>query len=115
VDVILFLIKELKKMVLFIYTRKGCCICDKLKNDLNNININNFNPKLEILEVDIDRFDLYKNDFKKYDHQVPVLALQLTESKEIIELPRVSPRLKGLQLDNWLKKNINQILVKASK
>ena len=113
--VILFLIKELKKMVLFIYTRKGCCICDKLKNDLNNININNFNPKLEILEVDIDRFDLYKNDFKKYDHQVPVLALQLTESKEIIELPRVSPRLKGLQLDNWLKKNINHILVKASK
>ena len=114
-DVILFLIKELKKMVLFIYTRKGCCICDKLKNDLNNININNFNPKLEILEADIDRFDLYKNDFKKYDHQVPVLALQLTESKEIIELPRVSPRLKGLQLDNWLKKNINHILVKASK
>ena len=114
-DVILFLIKELKKMVLFIYTRKGCCICDKLKNDLNNININNFNPKLEILEVDIDRFDLYKNDFKKYDHQVPVLALQLTESKEIIELPKVSPRLKGLQLDNWLKKNINHILVKASK
>ena len=114
-DVILFLIKELKKMVLFIYTRKGCCICDKLKNDLNNININNFNPKLEILEVDIDRFDLYKNDFKKYDHQVPVLALQLTESKEIIELPRVSPRLKGLQLDNWLKKNINHILVKVSK
>ena len=112
---ILFLIKELKKMVLYIYTRKGCCICDKLKNDLNNININNFNPKLEILEVDIDRFDLYKNDFKKYDHQVPVLALQLTESKEIIELPRVSPRLKGLQLDNWLKKNINHILVKASK
>ena len=102
-------------MVLFIYTRKGCCICDKLKNDLNNININNFNPKLEILEVDIDRFDLYKNDFKKYDHQVPVLALQLTESKEIIELPRVSPRLKGSQLDNWLKKNINHILVKASK
>ena len=114
-DVILFLIKELKKMVLFIYTRKGCCICDKLKNDLNNININNFNPRLEIIEVDIDRFDLYKNDFKKYDHQVPVLALQLTESKEIIELPRVSPRLKGLQLDNWLKKNINHILVKASK
>ena len=113
-DVILFLIKELKKMILFIYTRKGCCICDKLKNDLNNININNFNPKLEILEVDIDRFDLYKNNFKKYDHQVPVLALQLNESKEIIELPRVSPRLKGLQLDNWLKRNINHILVKAS-
>ena len=102
-------------MVLFIYTRKGCCICDKLKNDLNNINISNFYPKLEIFEVDIDRFDLYKNDFKKYDHQVPVLALQLNESQEIIELPRISPRLKGLQLVDWLKKNINNILVKLSK
>ena len=99
-------------MVLFIYTRKGCCICDKLKNYLNDIN-NNYNPKLEIFEVDIDRFDLYKNDFKKYDHQVPVLALQLKDSKEIFELPRVSPRLKGLQLNNWLKKNINNILGKA--
>jgi len=101
-------------MVLFLYTRKGCCICDKLKSDLNNINVNKFNPKLEIFEVDIDRFDLYKNDFKKYDHQVPVLALQLNNSKEIIELPRVSPRLKGLQLDDWLKKNINLILFKGS-
>ena len=102
-------------MVLFLYTRKGCCICDKLKSDLNNININNINPQLEIFEVDIDRFDLYKNDFKKYDHQVPVLALQLNESQEIIELPRISPRLKGLQLVDWLKKNINNILVKLSK
>ena len=102
-------------MVLFIYTRKGCCICDKLKNDLNNINIKNFNHKLEILEVDIDRFDLYKNDFKKYDHEVPVLALQLENSREILELPRVSPRLKGLQLNNWLKKHINNISYKSSK
>ena len=102
-------------MVLFLYTRQGCCICDKLKNDLYNLNINNLYPNLEIFEIDIDRFELYKNNFKKYDHQVPVLALQLTESEEIIELPRVSPRLKGLQLDNWLKKNINQILVKASR
>ena len=101
-------------MVLFIYTRKGCCICDKLKNDLNNLNINNFYPKLKIFEVDIDRFDLYNNDYKKYDHLVPVLALQLNESKEIFELPRVSPRLKGSQLDDWLKKNISHILFKVS-
>ena len=102
-------------MVLFIYTRKGCCICDKLKNDLNNINISNFYPKLKIFEVDIDRFALYNNDYKKYDHLVPVLALQLNESKEIFELPRVSPRLKDLQLSNWLEKHINDILVKVSK
>ena len=102
-------------MILFLYTRKGCCICNKLKKDLNDLNINNFYPNLKIFEVDIDRFDLYSNDFKKYDHQVPVLALQLKDSTKIFELPRVSPRLKALQLNNWLKKNINNILVKASK
>ena len=102
-------------MVLFLYTRKGCCICDKLKNDLNYLKTNNLYPNLEIFEIDIDRFDLYRDDFKKYDHQVPVLALQLTDSKEIFELPRVSPRLKTFQLNNWLKKNINYFLDKARK
>ena len=102
-------------MVLFIYTRKGCCICKELNSNLHNLNINDIYPKLKILEIDIDRFDLYKNDFKKYDHQVPVLALQLPDSKEIVELPRVSPRLNGIQFTNWLKKNINNILGKAIK
>ena len=102
-------------MVLFLYTRQGCCICNKLKNDLNNLNINNLYPNLKIFEIDIDRFDLYRDDFKKYDHLVPVLALQLTDSKEIFELPRVSPRLKTFQLNNWLKKNINYFLDKARK
>ena len=102
-------------MDLFLYTRKGCCICDKLKNDLDNLNIKNLYPNLEIFEIDIDRFDLYRDNFKKYDHQVPVLALQLKDSKEIFELPRVSPRLKTFQLNNWLKKNINYFLDKARK
>ena len=100
-------------MVLFIYTRKGCCICKELNSNLHNLNINDIYPKLKILEIDIDRFDLYKNDFKKYDHQVPVLALKIIGSKEIFELPRVSPRLRGSQLNNWLQKNINNILVKV--
>ena len=103
-------------MKIFIFVRQGCCLCDSLKNKLAKINLNELFPNLEELkEIDIDRFDLYKNDFKKYDHQVPVLALKLNESQEIIELPRISPRLKGLQLVDWLKKNINNILVKLSK
>ncbi len=111
-DVIQCLSKELRNMVLFIYLRKGCCICETLKSNLQNLNINNIYPKLKIFEIDIDRFDLYKNDFKKYDHQVPVLALKLPNSNEIFELPRVSPRLKEYQLYDWLKKNINDVLVK---
>ena len=82
---------------------------------MNNLNINNLYPNLEIFEIDIDRFDLYRDNFKKYDHQVPVLALQLKDSKEIFELPRVSPRLNTLQLNKWLKKNINNLLEKARK
>ena len=101
-------------MVLYIYTRKGCCLCENLKNNLHGLNINNTYPKLKIFEIDIDRYDLYKNDYKKYNHEVPVLALKLTDSREIFELPRVSPRLKDLQLNNWLVKNINDILVKVS-
>ena len=101
-------------MDLFIFTRKGCCICENLKNNLYALNINITYPKLKIFEIDIDRYDLYKNDYKKYDEQVPVLALKLTDSKEIFELPSISPRLKDLQLNNWLEKNINSILLKVS-
>ena len=93
-------------MVLYIYTRKGCCICDKLKNDLNNLNINNLFPNLEIFEIDIDRFDLYQDKFRKYDYEVPVLALQNNLTNQMHELPRISPRLKDSQLKNWLQKNI---------
>ena len=102
-------------MVLFIYTRKGCCICENLKNNLFGLNLYNTYPKLKIFDIDIDRYDLYKNDYKKYDHKVPVLALKPTDSEEVFELPRVSPRLKDLQLNNWLENNINNILVKLSK
>ena len=114
-DVIPSLTKELINMVLFIYTRKGCCICDNLKHNLYSLNIHTIYTNLKIFEIDIDNSDLYKNEFKKYDHEVPVLALKLINSKEIFELPRVSPRLKDLQLRNWLKKNIDNILVKEIK
>jgi len=101
-------------MILYIYTRDGCCICENLKNNLHRLDINNTYPTLEIFEIDIDRYDLYKNHYKKYDHQVPVLALKPTDSKEIFELPSISPRLKDLQLNNWLEKNINSILLKVN-
>tara|TARA_B100000945_G_C20406379_1_gene610254 strand:+ start:436 stop:762 length:327 start_codon:yes stop_codon:yes gene_type:complete len=94
-------------MILLIFVRKGCCICEKLKYNLKNINIKNIIPDLKIKEIDIDRFDLYQNKFKKYDHEVPVLALTKSSYNLIFELPRISPRIKDLQLKNWLKKNIN--------
>jgi len=96
-------------MKLIIFVRRGCCICDKLKNKLNNLLVKS---NLKIEEIDIDRFDLYQDRFKKYNLEVPVIALQKFSSDEIIELPRVSPRLKELQLKNWLRKNIGNALNK---
>ena len=77
------------------------------------INLNELFPNLEELkEIDIDRFDLYKDKYKKYDYEVPVIAVKGVRSKEIIELPRISPKLKDDQLKNWFQKNINTLLKK---
>ena len=93
-------------MFLFVFVRKGCCICDALKNNLSSINLKNINTNLKIKEIDIDRFDLYQDKFRKYDYEVPVLALQNNLTNQMHKLPRISPRLKDSQLQNWLQKNI---------
>ncbi len=99
-------------MKIFIFVRQGCCLCDSLKNKLAKINFKEILPNLELKEIDIDRVDLYQDKYKKYDSEVPVIGLEGINSKEIIELPRISPRLKDDQLKNWFQKNINTILNK---
>ena len=97
-------------MKIFIFVRQGCCLCDSLKNKLAKIKFKEVFPNLELKEIDIDRFDLYQDKYKKYDYEVPVIAIEEDKSQKIIEFPRISPRLKDDQLENWLKKNINTIL-----
>jgi len=99
-------------MKIFIFVRQGCCLCDSLKNKLAKINLKEILPNLELIEIDIDRVDLYQDKYKKYDYEVPIIAIEGINSKEIIELPRISPRLKDDQLKNWFQKNINTILNK---
>ena len=99
-------------MKIFIFVRKGCCLCDSLKNKLTKIKFKEVLPNVEFKEIDIDRFDLYQDKYKKYDYEVPVIAIEEDNSKKIIKLPRISPRLKDDQLKNWFKKNINNVLNK---
>ena len=100
-------------MKIFIFVRQGCCLCDSLKNKLAKINFKELFPNLEeFKEIVIDRVDLYQDKYKKYDYEVPVIAIEEDISKKIIELPRISPRLKDDQLENWFQKNINTILNK---
>ena len=77
-------------MKIFVFVRQGCCLCDSLKIKLAKINLNELFPNLEELkEIDIDRVDLYKDKYKKYDYEVPVIAVEGIRSEEIIELPRI--------------------------
>ena len=99
-------------MKIFVFVRQGCCLCDALKNKLAKINLKEILPNLELKEIDIDRVDLYQDKYKKYDYEVPIIAIEGINSTEIIELPRISPRLKDDQLKNWFQKNINNILKK---
>ena len=55
---------------------------------------------------------MYQDKYKKFDNEVPVVAIKESKSQKIIELPRVSPRLKDDQLKKWLEKNINIALNK---
>ena len=90
-------------MKIFIFVRQGCCLCDSPKNKLAKINLNELFPNIEeFKEIDIDRVDLYQDKYKKYDYEVPVIAVEGISSREIIELPRISPRLKDDQLKNCL-------------
>ena len=99
-------------MKIFIFVRQGCCLCDSLIDKLAKIQLKEKFPDLEIKKIDIDRFDLYQDKYKKYDYEVPVIAIEEYQSKEILELPRISPRLKDDQLESWFEKNINSALKK---
>ena len=79
---------------------------------MSKINLKELLPNIELKEIDIDRFDLYQDKYKRYDYEVPVIAIQEDNSEKIIELPRISPKLKDEQLKNWFKRNINNVLKK---
>ena len=68
-------------------------------------------PSIEFKEIDIDRIDLYQDKYKKYDYEVPVIAVE-NKYKKLIELPRISPRIKDDQLRKWFEKHIKNILNK---
>ena len=80
-------------MVLF--TRQGCCLCEGLEERLRALEPA---PPLEC--VDVDR-DLQLQG--RYGLSVPVLAIRRPDGS-LAELPRVSPRLAGSGLADWLRR-----------
>ena len=83
---------------LLLYSRAGCCLCEGLEQRLRDLNLDQNIPPLKLVVVDIDAPECAASLRARYDLEVPVLALGDTE------LPRVSPRLSGDGLRNWLER-----------
>ena len=84
---------------LVLYTRQGCCLCEGLEERLRALEPA---PGLECVDVDGDP-ELQG----RYGLSVPVLAIRKPDGS-LQELPRVSPRLGGAGLADWLRRTGGQ-------
>ena len=80
---------------LTLYSHAGCCLCEGLETRLRALDLVGMSITLTVIDIDAPGMP---QDLKaRYDLEVPVLALDGGE------LPRVSPRLTGEGLLNWLQ------------
>ena len=87
---------------LTLYSRSGCCLCEGLESRLRSLDLGGISIVLKV--IDIDEPGTPQNVKARYDLEVPVLAL------DGCELPRVSPRLTGEGLLNWLQRSLSTAL-----
>jgi len=81
---------------LLLYSRRGCCLCEGLEEKLRALPL-----PLALEVVDVDGDPALQ---ARYGLEVPVLALN--GPLGLHPLPRVSPRLTGQQLLDWLQQQI---------
>ena len=82
-----------------LYSRTGCCLCEGLEQRLRQLDL--VGLSLELVVIDIDASDLPPAVRARYDLEVPVLSWNGRD------LPRVSPRLNGEGLFNWLQRALS--------
>ena len=100
----------MKEAFLFLYSRSGCCLCEGLEQRLKNVDLSQIDPSLVLKVIDIDN-ELVPKDVKaRFDLRVPVLVLSSKDKDLIIELPIVSPRIKGSELLTWMQKTLNKLI-----
>ena len=95
-------------LLLILYGRKGCCLCEALEQKLRSINLNELSPSLKLSLFDIDSSEISEAQRIKYDLEVPVLFIQSKTTENLIEIPRISPRLNEEGIKNLLQKIINK-------
>ena len=95
--------------VLILYSRKGCCLCQALEKKISNLCLENLNPSIVFSIIDIDSQKVSLDIQMKYANEVPVIVLDSNRLLKKIELPRVSPRLKGDMLFSCIQKNMDML------
>ena len=85
--------------VLLLYSRQGCCLCEGLEERLRQLDLAALDLELQVIDIDASAVSPALK--ARYDLKVPVLALADQE------LPRVSPRLAGEGLFNWLQRRLS--------
>ena len=83
-----------------LYSRGGCCLCEGLEERLRELNLSALGLQLTV--VDIDAENVPSALRARYDLEVPVLSFCGRD------LPRVSPRLCGEGLFNWLHRSLSK-------
>lgn len=84
---------------LTLFSRQGCCLCEGLEQRLQALDLAALD--LRIVIIDIDASDTPAAVKARFDLEVPVLA----HAGRV--LPRVSPRLKGDGLFDWLQRALS--------
>ena len=87
---------------LTLFSRTGCCLCEGLESRLRALDLEGISITLTV--IDIDAPSTSQELQARYDLEVPVLAIDGGE------LPRVSPRLSGEGLLNWLQRCLSTAL-----
>ncbi|MDY7024460.1 MAG: glutaredoxin family protein [Cyanobacteriota bacterium] len=88
-------------MLLILYSKPGCHLCEGLQEKLEQILADPESP----CKFDLDVRDITTQEkwFRAYQYEVPVLCKQQEDSSEE-PLPRPSPRINAKQLETILQK-----------
>ena len=100
--------------LLFLYSRNGCCLCKGLEERLKSLDLTQISPSLSLSVIDIDDRQTPENVRDRFQFEVPVLVVGLSEKNQKILLPRVSPRLNDEGLFNWLQKACDKAFISDS-
>ncbi|NJL09245.1 MAG: glutaredoxin family protein [Calothrix sp. SM1_7_51] len=91
-------------MLLVLYSKPGCHLCEGLQEKLEEIIENRSFP---LLQLEIRDITTREDWFLAYQFEIPVLFVANGEGVESdSQIPRPSPRLTVLQLEQFLQKYI---------